>query len=76
VDHVGVDINGGGFEGVWVDKGDAGVGKQGGVLWGLWNVVIVGARASRLEEGEARDDKLEGGFQTGDSGGQPGDNGG
>jgi len=68
VDHVGVDINGGGFEGVRVDEGDAGVSERGGVLWGLW--------ASGGKEGEAGDDKLKMEFGTGGNGGQPGDNGG
>jgi len=72
VDHVGVDINGGGFQGVWVDEGDAGASGRGGVLWGLWNVDAVGARASGFEEGEARDDEL----RAGGNGGQPGDDGG
>jgi len=69
VDHVGVDINGGGFEGIWVDKGDAGVGKQGGVPWGLWAVLVIGARTSGFKEGEAGDDEL----RAGGNGGQPGD---
>ena len=36
-DDIGVGINRGGLEGVWVDKGNASVGKQGGVLgdWGM-----------------------------------------
>jgi len=41
-------------------------------LWGLWAVLVVGARAGGFEEGEARDDKLG----AGGNGGQPGDNGG
>jgi len=69
VDHVGVDINRGGFEGVRVDKGDAGTSGRDGVLWGLWAVDVVGAGASGFEEGEARDDEL----RTGGNGGRPGD---
>ena len=69
MDHVGVDINGGGFEGVQVDEGDAGVSKQGGVSWGLWNVVVVGARTSGFKEGEAGDNKLEGELGTGGNSG-------
>jgi len=69
VDHVGVDINGGGFEGVRVDKDDAGASGQGGVLWGLWDVYVVGAGASGFEEGEAGDDEL----RAGGNGGRPGD---
>ena len=72
MDHVGVDINGGGFEGVRVDEGDAGAGGQGGVPWGLWVVFNVGARASGCKEGEAGDNEL----RAGGNGGQPGDNGG
>jgi len=72
VDHVGVDINGGGFEGVWVDKGDAGTSGRGGVPWGLWVVFVVGAGASGCKEGEAGDDEL----RAGGNGGQPGDDGG
>jgi len=75
-DNIGVRINGGGLEGIWVDKGDAGVSKQGGVLGGLGNIVVVGARASRFEEGEAGDSELEGELGTGGNGGQPGDDGG
>jgi len=65
VDHVGVDINGGGFEGVWVDEGDAGASRRGGVLWGLWNVYEVGAGASGFEEREAGDDELRAGGNGG-----------
>jgi len=72
VDHIGVDINGGGFEGVRVDKGDAGVGKRGGVPWGLWVVHNVGTRAGGCKEGEAGDNEL----RAGGNGGQPGDDGG
>ena len=73
MDHVGVDINGGGFEGVRVDKGDAGTSGRGGVLWGLWDVDVVGAGTSGFKEGEAGDDELEAEFGTGGNGGQPGD---
>jgi len=73
---MGVKINGGGFEGVQVDKGGAGVGKRGGVPWGLWSVVVIGAGASRFKEGEARDGELKGGLRTGGNSGRPGDNGG
>jgi len=55
VDDVGVGINEGGFKGIWVDKGDAGVGKQGGVLGGLGNIDIIWAGASGCKEGEAGD---------------------
>jgi len=41
-------------------------------LWGLWDVVVVGARASGFEEGEARDDELKMEFGTGGNGGRPG----
>jgi len=71
VDHIGVDINGDGFESIRVDEGDAGIGKQGGVPWGLWAVLVVGTRAGGCEEGEAGDDKL----RAGGNGGRPGDNG-
>jgi len=57
-DDVGVGIDGGGLKGVRVDKGDASVGKRGGVLGGLRNIDIVGAGASGFEEGEAGDDEL------------------
>ena len=73
MDHIGVDINGGGFKGVWVDKGDPGVSKQGGVPWGLWEVVVIGARAGGFKEGEAGDGKLKGELRTGGNGGRPGD---
>jgi len=72
VDHIGVEISGGGFKGIQVDKGDAGVGEQGGVLWGLWVVLVVGARACGCKEGEAGDDE----FGTGGNSGQPGNDGG
>jgi len=69
VDKVGVGIDGGGLKGVQVDKGDACVGKQGGVLGGLGNVVVVWARAHGFEKGEAGDDKLKAEFRTGGNGG-------
>jgi len=72
---VGVRINGGGFKSVRVDKGDAGAGRQGGILGGLRDVDVVGARACGLEEGETGDDKLELKFRTGGNGGRPGDDG-
>jgi len=75
-DDVGVGINGGGLKGVGVDEGDAGAGRQGGVLGGLWNINVVGARAYGFEEGEAGDDELELEFGTGGNGGRPGDDGG
>jgi len=75
-DDIRVGINGGGLEGVWVDEGDAGIGKQGGVLGGLGNVVVIGAGASRFKEGEAGDGELKGELGTGGNGGQPGDDGG
>jgi len=75
-DDVGIGIDGGGLKGVRVNKGNAGVGKRGGVLGGLGNVDIVGHRASGFKEGEARDDELEAEFGTGSNGGRPGDNGG
>jgi len=68
-DDVGVGINGGGLKGVWVDEGNAGAGGRGGVLWGLWDVDVVGARASGFEEGEAGDDELKAEFGTGGNGG-------
>jgi len=74
VDHIGVKINGGGFKGVRVDEGDAVVSKQGGVPWGLWKVVVIGAGAHGFEEGEARDGELKQEFGAGGNGGQPGDN--
>jgi len=70
---MGVEINGGGFKGVQVDEGDAGIGEQGGVLWGLWNVLVIGTGASRYKEGEAGDDKLEMEFGAGGNSGRPGD---
>jgi len=75
-DNVWVGIDGGGLEGVGVDEGDAGAGRQGGVLGGLWNINVVGARAYGFEEGEAGDDELELEFGTGGNGGRPGDDGG
>jgi len=69
---VGVRIDGGRLEGVWVDKGDAGAGRRCGILGGLGDVDVVGAGASGFEEGEAGDDK----FRAGGNGGRPGDDGG
>jgi len=57
-DHIRVDVNRGGLEGVGVDKGDAGVSKQGGVLW-----------AGGCKEREARDNEL----RAGGNSGRPGD---
>ena len=68
-DDVGVGIDGGRLEGVGVDEGDAGASRRGGVLGGLWDVDVVGARASGYEKGETRDDKLELEFGTGGNGG-------
>jgi len=73
---VGVRIGGGGLKGIGVDEGDAGAGRRGGILGGLGDVNVVGARARGLEEGEAGDDELELEFGTGGNGGRPGDNGG
>jgi len=42
-------------------------------LWGLWNVDVVGARASGGKEGEAGDNELKAEFGTGGNGGRPGD---
>ena len=75
VDDVGVGIDGGGLKGVGVDEGNAGAGGRGGVLWGLWDVDVVGAGASGFKEGEAGDDELELEFGTGGNGGRPGDDG-
>jgi len=75
-DDVWVGIDGGGLEGVGVDEGNAGAGGRGGILGGLRDIDVVGARAYGLEEGETRDDKLELKFGTGGNGGRPGDNGG
>jgi len=38
-------------------------------LWGLWDVYVVGAGASGFKEGEARDDEL----RAGGNSGRPGD---
>jgi len=73
---VGVRIDGGGLKGVWVDEGNTGAGRRGGVLWGLGDVDVVGAGASGFEEGEAGDSELELEFGTGGDGGRPGDDGG
>jgi len=69
---VGVRIDGGRLEGVWVDEGDAGAGRRCGILGGLGDIDVVGAGASGFEEGEAGDDKL----RAGGNGGRPGDDGG
>jgi len=73
---VGVRIDGGRLEGVWVDEGDAGAGRRCGILGGLGDIDVVGARARGWEEGEAGDDELELEFGTGGNGGRPGNNGG
>jgi len=70
---VGVRINGGGLEGVQVDKGDACAGRRYGILGGLGDVGVVGAGASGFKEGEAGDDKLETELGAGGNGGRPGD---
>jgi len=75
-DDVGVGIDGGRLEGVGVDEGDAGASRRGGVLGGLGNIDVVGARARGCEEGEAGDDELKKEFGTGGNGGRPGDDGG
>ena len=41
-------------------------------MWGLWGVNVVGAEASGFEEGEAGDDEL----RAGGNSGRPGDDGG
>ena len=71
-DDVGVGVNGGGLKGIGVDEGDAGAGRRGGVLGGLGDVNVVGARACGCEEREAGDNE----FGAGSNGGRPGDNGG
>jgi len=73
--EVGVRIDGGRFEGVWVNEGDAGACRRCGVLGGLGDVNVVGARARGFEEREAGDDELKLEFGTGGNGGRPGDNG-
>jgi len=73
---VGVRIDGGRLEGVWVDEGDAGACQQCGILGGLGDIDVVGAGASGCEEWEAGDDELELEFGTGGNGGRPGDDGG
>jgi len=72
-DNIGIGINRGGLKGVWVDEGNAGVGKQGGVLGGLGNIVVVWTRTSGFKEGEAGDDELKVEFGTRGNGGQPED---
>jgi len=76
VDDIWVGIDRGGLEGVGVNEGDAGTGRRGGILGGLGDVDVVGARARGCEEGEAGDDKLELEFGTGGNSGRPGDDGG
>jgi len=73
---VGVRITGGGLKSVRIDKGDACAGRRCGILGGLRDIDVVGARACGLEEGEAGDGELELEFGTGGNGGRPGDNGG
>jgi len=73
VDDVGVGIDGSGLKSVWVDESDASASRQCGILGGLEDVDIVWAGASRFEEGEAGDGKLEAEFGTGGNGGRPGD---
>jgi len=73
-DDVWVGIDGGGLKGVGVDEGNAGAGGGGRILWGLWDVDVIGARACGCEEGEAGDDELKREFGTGGNGGRPGDN--
>jgi len=68
-DDVGVGINGGRLKGIWVDEGDAGTGRQGGILGGLGDVDVIGAGACGFEEGEAGDDELKTEFGTGGNGG-------
>jgi len=75
-DDVGVGIDGGGLEGVGVNEGDAGAGRRGGILGGLGDVDVVGARACGCKKGEAGDNELKLEFRTGGNGGRPGDNGG
>jgi len=75
-DDIWVGIDGGGFKGVGVDEGNASADGGGRILWGLWDVDVVGARAHGCEEGEAGDDELETEFGTGGNGGRPGDDGG
>ena len=72
LDDVWVGIDGGGLEGVRVDEGNTGAGGRGGVLWGLWDVDVVGAGAGGFKKGEAGDDE----FGAGGNDGRPGDDGG
>jgi len=72
-DDVGVGIDGGGLKGVRVDVGDAGAGRGCGILGGLGDIDVVGARARGFEEGEAGDNELELEFGTGGNDGRPGD---
>jgi len=59
MDNIGAWVDGGGLKGVWVDKGNTGVSKQGGIEGGLGG----------SEEGEVGDNKLGAGSNSG----QPGD---
>ena len=45
-------------------------------MWGLWAILVVGARTSGFEEREAGDDELERELGTGGNGGRPGNYGG
>ena len=45
-------------------------------MWGLWDVFVVGARASGCKEGEAGDNELKAELGTGGNDGRPGDDGG
>ena len=69
VDNVRVGINRGGLKDVWVNKGDAGVGKQGGVLGGLRNIDVIWAGTGGCKEGEAGDNELKAEFGTGGNSG-------
>ena len=75
-DNVGVWVNGGGFKGVWVNEGNASVGKQGGVLGGVdvvWGgpvgarkgkpgIMNSGLEAMVGDQGTEGDDMLLGGY--------------
>ena len=75
MDNVGIGVNGGRLEGVWVDESNAGTGRRRRILGGPGDEVIIGVWACGLEEGKARDVELKLEFRTG-SGGRPGDCGG
>jgi len=75
-DDVWIGIDGGGLKGVGVDEGDAGTSRRCGILGGLGDIDVVGARASGFKEGETGDDKLVAEFGAGSNGGRPGDDGG